>query len=199
VIARFTAAPAARLAAALLTVALSGTLRLASPDSRERHVCQCAARGKSHDCSCPICRANERQRPRVARTGDDAGVPPCHRAMVAGESSRARGDRSAPPVDHPLERDCLSDSCGTTRPAAALPTGLDPFTLPSPVAAIPRAETEPIVIAATDDRTSPQVPELPPPRRRAARPSVDASARPTAVRTGRGYVAEPVGSTRLAS
>jgi len=128
-------------------------------------VCQCAARGKSHECSCPVCRANEGRRPRAAASDDDANVPPCHRAKAAAaRSARAHSDRSAPSDERSVERDCLSDSCGGTRPVVALASGLEPFTLTSPVVLSPHPEAEPIVEVAAEARAAPQLPELPPPR-----------------------------------
>jgi len=164
VIARFTARPVARVAAALLAVVLSGVPRLASPNSGEKHVCQCAARGKSHDCSCPICRANERQRPSVG-SKDDASVPPCHRAKAATSSDAGlRHGGSIPSDEGPIERDCVSESCGRTRPGVAVVNGLEPFTLPSSVDLTPRSGAEPVVFVHAAALELPILPELPPPR-----------------------------------
>ena len=54
---------------------LSGAPRLATGGSQgARHACCCRARGKHHECACPLCRS--------ARLAAIEKLPPCHRAAA---------------------------------------------------------------------------------------------------------------------
>jgi hypothetical protein len=166
--------PVERLAGALLALALVGVPQLLQAhEPRPVHRCHCPVREGRHDCDCPLCHA---EAARAAAPTAGQATPPCHAALAAKSAPAAR-DRREPP-DGPA----LSSSCGVPEGTLALPL-LGQSLLPPPPPALGRVVTvERIGEIAGRRRSSPALPELPPPRRVAttarAHPACGAS-RPT--------------------
>ena len=140
-------AVAARIAATLMVVSLSGAPRvLAVQAPVEPHRCTCRMGGPGHHvCNCPMCRLLEQTRAARAR---------------AHGSPHAR---QAPPAEEPAP-DCIQGSCGDGPRAPVGPAGVEPFCPPrGPVIVL-----APVLQALVPyeqcgaDRTD--APELPPPR-----------------------------------
>jgi hypothetical protein len=145
---------AARLAAALVAVTLSGAPRvLALHAPVEGHRCSCKARPQGHrECACAICR-------KAALTAPASGErpAPCHR-LAARDAPAGSGTSGSP--DAP----CLERTCGGDGPPAATVAGVEPFCLPAergPVLARP-PEARPMPAASARERAL--QPETPPPR-----------------------------------
>jgi hypothetical protein len=153
----------ARLASAVLAVALSGALRLAPaaahPGHAGSHQCRCGARDAAHDCACPSCHAARSRRPGAS--------PSCHRRAAKGSVAVARegggdldgdrpGDRSAP---------CVTGTCGLPEaPAAAHGGPADSFLVPdAPLLAHAEWSTA-VTAAGLLPCDAPHPPDTPPPR-----------------------------------
>lgn len=157
----FTGRLAARLAAALLALALSGGARLlpARPPSGP-HRCTCRSHGDGHLCACAVCNAQAR-RARASRLED---LPPCHRDAARRSAAReeeARQRRAALPGILP--------ACGEPEGGLAAPGALDAFAVPArPALALAEWSTSvPSPAAAAPDRAA--RPAVPPPRTPVAR------------------------------
>ncbi|ACL63870.1 conserved hypothetical protein [Anaeromyxobacter dehalogenans 2CP-1] len=153
--------PAARVAAALLALALSGGVRLlpAGPVSGP-HRCSCRSHGEDHLCACAVCNAQARRARKAARPED---LPPCHRdaARRAAAQEEARARRAALPG--------LLPTCGDPEGGLAAPGALDPFAVPArPALALAEWRTTPAAPAATAPERAPR-PAVPPPRPSAVR------------------------------
>ncbi|ABC80261.1 hypothetical protein [Anaeromyxobacter dehalogenans] len=153
--------PAARVAAALLALALSGGVRLlpARPVSGP-HRCSCRAHGEDHLCACAICNAQARRARKAARPED---LPPCHRdaARRAAAQEEERARRAALPG--------LLPTCGDPEGGLAAPGALDPFSVPArPALALAEWRTPCPTPAAVAPERAPR-PAVPPPRPPAAR------------------------------
>jgi hypothetical protein len=145
---------AARLAAALVAVALSGApsvLALHAPV--EGHRCVCRAHAGERECDCAICRKSW-----LSAQASDENLPPCHRAAAKGALARAKGAGSRDGAP------CLEGTCGNLGHPTMTVAGIEPFCLPggaAPALAVTR-ETRPPLAARLHGRA--RAPETPPPR-----------------------------------
>ncbi|HEY6004211.1 MAG TPA: hypothetical protein VIV57_15145 [Anaeromyxobacter sp.] len=146
---------AARLAAALVAVTLTGAPRvLALHAPVEGHRCSCRAGPQGHrECECAICR----KAAALSARASDERQPPCHRlaARKAPAGSGAGGSTDVP---------CLERTCGGEGPLATTVAGVEPFCLPAGrLPAMARSpEARPVLAAVARER--PLEPETPPPR-----------------------------------
>lgn len=146
-------AAAARAAAALIVVALSGVPRVASLHAPVKgHVCTCGTHaGKAHQCSCVLCR-----RAALSALASAKHLPRCHRdaarEQLAADESRVPGSP------------CLDGTCGDGAQAPLTAAGVEPFCLPlQPVLALVLAE-EMRRPGSGSAPTRAFEPETPPPR-----------------------------------
>lgn len=150
---------AARLAAALVALALGGVLPLLeAPHAGAAHRCQCARGAGHHDCDCPLCQA---EAARLAAAAPPGGkVPPCHlalgkKAQAAEREAAARRAASGP---------FFASACGTGDHRFDPPPAVQYFTVPAaPAVAVH------VTVTALDHRRCaadgvPVEPATPPPK-----------------------------------
>lgn len=141
---------AARLAAALVALALTGLPRLAAVHAPAAgHACTCPARAE-HRCACALCR-------RAALAARATGAArPCCREGARKELAAERGAPGAP---------CAEGTCGDgARPPVTF-AGVEPF-FPPPAPVLPLAlRDEPLRRGPARAGTRSLEPETPPPRR----------------------------------
>lgn len=143
----------ARIAAALVALALSGVPRaLALPAPETGHRCSCKSHHGNHECECPICR-----RAALAALASDEKLPPCHRA--AARKAQAREERAARRTFP-----CIEGACGGSGQPVLAPVGTEPFFTPSALAVARAERTEFRPCATTAARERSLEPETPPPR-----------------------------------
>jgi hypothetical protein len=143
-----------QVGAMLVVLALTGAPRVAALLAPpERHACRCSEHLPGEACTCPICRTAA-----LEATADDASLPPCHRAA-------ARKALASEPRPAPAGAPCATGSCGALDPRPVAASGVEPFVLPAPPAAL-RA---PLVARLVERTARPsqvaRAPETPPPRR----------------------------------
>jgi len=147
-------AAAARVAAVLVAVTLSGAPRaVAMLAPVEAHRCTCRAHGSAHhQCDCATCR-----RSALAAQEDHAKAPPCHRTAAHQALSRSApaGSRSAP---------CVEGTCGGADRPMTTSAGVEPFCLPTARLAVVADREEPRTPAFQAIRNRSLEPETPPPR-----------------------------------
>src|ERR1700694_3236771 len=140
-----------RVAAALVSLALTGAPELAAALApAPAHRCQCA-RGAGHECSCPHCAAAAGKE----RAPKDGGLPPCHR--FATPTRQAKRSRSATAA-------CVSTSCGAPEARLAPRSGIEAFIIPEPPAALLSPPLGDVVGMHHVPCCRREKPETPPPR-----------------------------------
>jgi hypothetical protein len=143
---------AAQLAAALVSVAISGAPRLAAAHAPAPvHRCTCPASAGRHACECAMCR----QQALAAQSADDR-LPRCHREVARKELSRERARSRAAP--------CLEGTCGAIDDTAPLPPALDPFCAPAPRALARAGRAAPLATPPAGGAARSLEPDVPPPR-----------------------------------
>lgn len=170
--ASITALAVRRCAAALVIAALSGGPQLAVATSRARgHVCLCARHGQGVTCECASCKAaglhgdgeghhgHHGAAPPSASASGGAAQPTCHRAgHTPAQAHRAHGN---PPAG------CASIAglCGPPAASATLACAVE-IALPSPpsVLRLPAPLTWIAAAEGLPPPSTPQLPEVPPPR-----------------------------------
>ena len=144
----FARAVLSRVAAVMVSLALTGAPGLAGAWApAPAHRCHCA-HGASRACSCPRCHAAAAQE-LAAR---DEKLPPCHR--LAAQTGRARD----------AARACAGPSCGDPESRAVPPSGTDPFIMPEALAAIRAPRENDVAAARLILGCSGEGPAAPPPR-----------------------------------
>lgn len=145
----------ARIAAALVAVALSGAPRVVALSAPpERHRCTCPVHaGGEHACDCALC-----HKAALASRASDPGLPPCHRAAAQRElTADARNPASAP---------CIEGTCGSgARPTQTL-AGVEVFCLSPSGPAVVVVPERPVPTCAAPAPERATEPETPPPRPR---------------------------------
>jgi hypothetical protein len=148
-------AAVARIAAAIVSVALSGAPRVVAahaPPAAHRCACRAGANGAAHQCDCAICRTAA-----LAAQASDGRLPPCHRAAARRALSR---ERSAPSPGST----CLEGTCGGPGETPRLPAGLEPFFPPRAPAVAGAARVESIPSPPAFAAARALEPDVPPPR-----------------------------------
>jgi hypothetical protein len=114
-------AAAAKLAAALVAVTLSGVPGVVAMHApAEGHRCTCKAHGGGrHECECANC-----HKAALAEQASDRNMPPCHRAAARKALSQreSSGSRDVPCVE--------ATCCAGKRPVMTI-GGIDPFCIPA--------------------------------------------------------------------
>jgi len=167
----------ARLAAAVLALALSGVGAVGGAAQAEPHRCGCASRGTVHDCDCPLCHAAARPGSGQARpsgvqaarqanrqaTAAGPATPPCHR-RAASPGAPAQADATPHQAPRAPAGPCLRGTCGGEATRLLPPPATERYLLP--VVAMP--VRRPLHRALPLERGRPArreaCPELPPPR-----------------------------------
>jgi hypothetical protein len=143
--------PLARVAAALLVVALSGLPRLAAQFApADCHVCRCKAHEPGHECPCALCRKAALE----ARATNEKS-PPCHRAAARVELARSKRGPCDPVVD---------GNCGGTGHTPFVLGGVEPFLVSSVGSLGVILYSERILISPGCARELSRRPPTPPPR-----------------------------------
>jgi hypothetical protein len=142
----------AQLAAALVSVAMSGAPRVAAAHAPDPvHRCTCPASAGAHACECAMCRHQA-----LATLSSDDRLPRCHREMARKALSRERDRSHGAP--------CLEGTCGASDEAAPPPPAVDPFCPPAS-RALPRAvRAAPLASSRAAGTVRTLEPEVPPPR-----------------------------------
>lgn len=150
-------AAVARIAAALVAVALSGAPRVVALHAPpERHRCLCRAHaGGDHACDCALCR-----KAAIASRASDGTAPPCHRAAAQKElAAETRRPGGAP---------CLEGTCGSGARPTLTVAGVEAFCLPATGPLVVAAPERPVPRCAAPLAERALEPETPPPRPRPA-------------------------------
>lgn len=141
----------ARVAAALVAIALSGAPRVAALHApAKRHVCTCAHAGDHAQCGCVLCR-----RAAIAAQASSASGRPCCRSAARQQLA---AERRAPAVP------CVEGTCGGGAQAPVTFAGVEPFCPPRQPVFAGRVTAEPIRHAVAPPRERAVAPETPPPR-----------------------------------
>lgn len=151
--------PVSRLAAALLVLALSGTVRVAAAQETHEgtHRCSCPIVNGVHECECPKCRSAAAA---AAPSPEElAKLPPCHRALFAAKAAAARKVPAPKP-----DQDCASPLCSLPDGRLAAAPQTDTFLVPDPPRLVVSAWSEPLSAARAGCEAVQPSPEPPPPR-----------------------------------
>jgi hypothetical protein len=144
---------ASRSAAALVALALSGAVQLATaPEAHAgaARACRCPSHGAKHACECG--------RGHGENTASAKALPACHRggsrgALAANEQERTR--RSP----------CVQGACGLPEaPRAVTPRVAESFLIPRPVALVAQEHQAVLEPLRGVEIAAPARPETPPPR-----------------------------------
>ena len=143
-----------RLGGALVAFALLAPLLPAgTAEDHSGHRCTCR-HGPERACTCGTCRRAAAR----ARLAEAEKQPPCHRAAARAAAARESGERALPGP-------CLKGTCGAPEQHRAAVAGVEPFTLPGPVA--PEAPRLAGLVPAAPEaprRNLPRAPPRQPPR-----------------------------------